>query len=110
TLSAKVIEALRAEDASGEEGVDHLDQRLLADVLPFAVTERFGRLVAVADPVAAGVIGVSLTRLAVHAQRVVPGGAMDDSTQLVEALLLAGSARAARAASLAHLGLDPFED
>jgi hypothetical protein len=87
----------------------NFDQRVLTDVLPFAVAERFGRFVAVADPVAAGVVGVVLAGLAVHPKRVVPGGAMDDPAQQVEALLFAAPPRPLASAALADLGLDALE-
>jgi len=51
---------LRPEDAGGEKGVDHFQHRVLAHVLPFAVSYGFGCFVAVADPIAAGVVGVVL--------------------------------------------------
>ena len=58
-LSAEGGEALGSEDAGGEEAVDADGDLVFADVLPFAVSERLGGVVAVGEAVAAGVVGVA---------------------------------------------------
>ncbi|HMI81776.1 MAG TPA: hypothetical protein VK480_08310 [Solirubrobacterales bacterium] len=109
-LPAEVLQALRAEDARAEEGVDQRDQVVLTHVLPFAVAGCLGGGVAVGAAVAAGVIGIALAALALHPQRVVASGAVDDAAQQVEALLLPASAvAAATGAARLHLHLHALE-
>ncbi|MFT3863842.1 MAG: hypothetical protein QM729_06175 [Solirubrobacterales bacterium] len=109
-LAAEVVEAVGAEDALRDERVGERDHPVLADVLPFAVAVRLGRGVAVGDPIAAGVVVVALAALAVHPQRVVAGGAVDDAAQRIEALLRAAPPVAGVAsAACPHLDLHPFE-
>jgi DNA-binding SARP family transcriptional activator len=73
-LHSEVTQAIRSKDVRGEELLDHVRQAVLAYVLPLAVSEGFGCVVAVVAPVAAGVVGVALGGLSLHTQRIVPRG------------------------------------
>jgi hypothetical protein len=52
-----------SEDVGREEAVDQIGDAVFADVLPLTVTECVGGLVAIADAVAAGIVGVALAGL-----------------------------------------------
>src|SRR5437660_12134527 len=84
-------DALRAKDVLGEEAVYELENHVFAYVLPLAVADGFGGLVAVRDSIGACVVGDALAFLAMHAQWVVAGRAVDDAAQLVEPALAAAS-------------------
>src|SRR6185312_12383365 len=108
-LGAERGEARGAEDVGREEAVNLFEQHVLTDVLPLPVPECLGGLVAVADAVGAGVIGDALAGLAMHAQRVVAGPAVDDPAQEVGAALAAAALRPAGLSAAGELGLDAHE-
>lgn len=85
-LGLEAGDAPGSKDVGREEAVDEVGDAVFADVLLFTVTQCVGGLVAVADAVAAGVVGVALAGLALHAQAVVAGGTANDSAEHIEAL------------------------